>query len=129
MMGWMLAAKAHAALWAVDLAQAPQEWQAWVDAMAVSLMSGTGVRAVTYSLILLLIGGSVEWLYWTYAYGPLRALQATVARSPREALRLGLRRLLLLCCGVLLFTGATIAASAGLAWPEGVHEAVVAVTL
>ena len=92
-------------------------------------MSGTGVRAVTYSLILLLIGGSVEWLYWTYAYGPLRALQATVARSPREALRLGLRRLLLLCCGVLLFTGATIAASAGLAWPEGVHEAVVAVTL
>ncbi len=129
MMGWMLAAKAHAALWAVDLAQAPQEWQAWVDAMAASLMSGTGVRAVTYSLILLLIGGSVEWLFWTYAYGPLRALQATVARSPREALRLGLRRLLLLCCGVLLFTGATIAASAGLAWPEGVHEAVVAVTL
>ena len=129
MMGWMLAAKAHAALWAADLAQAPQEWQAWVDAMAASLMSGTGVRAVTYSLILLLIGGSVEWLYWTYAYGPLRALQATVARSPREALRLGLRRLLLLCCGVLLFTGATIAASAGLAWPEGVHEAVVAVTL
>jgi len=129
MMGWMLAAKARAALWAADLAQAPQEWQAWVDAMSASLMSGTGVRAVTYSLILLLIGGSVEWLYWTYAYGPLRALQATVARSPREALRLGLRRLFLLCCGVLLFTGATIAASAGLAWPEGVHEAVVAVTL
>ena len=129
MMGWMLAAKARVALWGADLAQAPQEWQAWSEALSMSLMSGTGVRAMTYSLILLLIGGSVEWLYWTYAYGPLRALQATVARSPRQALRLGLRRLLLLVAGVLLFTGATIAASAGLDWPEGVHEAVVVVTL
>ena len=129
MMPWMLAAKARVGLWATDLAQAPDEWHAWVDALSLSLMGGTGVRAITYCLILLLVGGSAEWLYWTYAYAPLRALHARVARSAREALRLGLRRLVLLCGGVLLFTGATIASSAGLSWPEGVHEAVVAVTL
>jgi len=31
----------------------------------------------TDCLILLLIGGGVEWLFWTYAYAPLCALQAT----------------------------------------------------
>ena len=129
MMAWMVAAQARAAGWAGAIANAPEEWQAWMDALALSLMSGTGVRAITYALILLLIGGSVEWLYWTYAYSPLRALHAVVVRSAREALRLGLRRLALLAGGVLLFTGATIAASAGLSWPEGVHEAVVGLTL
>ena len=129
MMSWLLAAKVRMDALAADMAQAPLEWQAWIDALAISLMSGTGVRAVTYCLILLLIGGSVEWLFWTYAYAPLRALQATLARSAREALALGLRRLLLLCSGVLLFTGASIAASAVLSWPEGVQEAVVAVCL
>jgi len=128
-MSWLLAAKGRTDALAADMAQAPLEWQAWIDALAISLMSGTGVRAVTYCLILLLIGGSVEWLFWTYAYAPLRALQATLARSAREALALGLRRLLLLCSGVLLFTGASIAAAAVLSWPEGVQEAVVAVCL
>ena len=129
MMAWMLAAKERVAVWGADLAQAPDEWQSWIDALSLSVMSGTGVRAITYSLILLLVGGSAEWLFWTYAYAPLRALHATVAHSAREAVRLGLRRLVLLCAGVLLFTGATIAASAMLSWPDGVHEAVVAVTL
>ena len=104
MMDWLLASKLRMDALGADLAQAPQEWNLWIDALATSLMSGTGVRAVTYCLILLLIGGSVEWLFWTYAYGPLRALQATLARSARQVLGLGLRRLL------LLFTGASIAA-------------------
>ncbi len=129
MMPAMLDAKARIVALGADLAQAPDEWRMLADAMSAALMSGTGVRAVTYSLILLLIGGSVEWLYWTYAYGPLRALQATPAASPRQALRLGLRRLVLLCCGALLFAGATMAASAAFSWPSGVHEMAVAVTL
>ena len=129
MMAWMVTAQARASGWAAAIAGAPAEWQAWMDTLAVSLMSGTGVRAITYVLILLLIGGSVEWLYWTYAYSPLRALHAVVVRTARQALRLGVRRLALLAGGVLLFTGASIAASAGLSWPEGVHEAVVGVTL
>ena len=129
MTDWLPAAKLRMDALGADLAQAPREWNLWIDALATSLMSGTGVRAVTYCLILLLIGGSVEWLFWTYAYGPLRALQATLARSARQVLGLGLRRLLLLCSGVLLFTGASIAASAVLSWPEGVQEAAVAVCL
>ena len=129
MMVWLHFARERVAAWSKAITEAPQEWQSWMDSLSGSLMSGDGVRAVTYCLILLLIGGSVEWLFWTYAYGPLRALHATVVRAPPEALRLGLRRLVLLCAGVLLFTGATVAASAGLAWPEGVHEAVLAVTL
>ena len=129
MMRVMLDAKAHIAALGADLLQAPGEWSKLLDTMSGALMSGTGVRAVTYSLILLLIGGSVEWLYWTYAFGPLRLIQATPANSPRQALRLALRKLVLMCCGVLLFTIATIAASAAFAWPAGVHEMAVAVTL
>ena len=129
MMPAMVDAKARIVALGADLAQAPDEWRSLLDTLSVALLSGTGVRAVTYSLILLLIGGSVEWLYWTYAYGPLRVIQATPAASPRQALRLGLRRLVMLGSGALLFAGATMAASAVFSWPNGVHEMVVAVTL
>ena len=129
MMPAMVDAKARIVALGGDLAQAPDEWRNLLDTMSGALLSGTGVRAVTYGLILLLIGGSVEWLYWTYAYGPLRLIQATPATSPRQALRLGLRRLVMLGSGALLFAGATMAASAVFSWPNGVHEMAVAVTL
>ncbi len=129
MIGALSDAKARIAALGADVALAPQEWSVLSGSMSTALMSGTGVRAVTYGLILLLIGGSVEWLYWTYAFGPWRVIQSTPAASPRQALRLGLRRLVLLACGVLLFTLATLAASAALSWPSGVQEMVVAVAL
>ena len=112
-----------------DLAQAPAEISGLLPAMYAALMSGAGVRSVTYLLILLLIGAGVEWLYWTYAYGSLRALQSIPVASPRHAFGLAMRRLGLLIPGLLLFTFATLAASAALVWPKGVHEAVVALTL
>ena len=129
MMRLLVDGQARIAALAADLGQAPQEWDALAQSLSSSMMSGTGVRAVTYSLILLLVGGSVEWLYWTYAYGPLRALQAVVVGSPRQALRVGLRRAGLLAGGVVLFTLATVGASAAFSWPHGVHEMAVAVTL
>lgn len=129
MMGWMQAAQGRAAAWATDLAQAPPEWNSWMLELSGAMMSGSGVRAVTYALILLVVGGSVEWLYWTYAYGPLRAVRTALVRAPAEALKLGLRRLALMVTGVLLFSAASIATSAGLSWPEGVHDAVVAISL
>jgi hypothetical protein len=58
-------AKARIAALAADIVQAPQEWQAVAQELSTALMSGSGVRSVTYGLILLLVGGSVEWLYWT----------------------------------------------------------------
>ena len=129
MIAALVEAKTRMASLAADLAQAPKEWGEVAQVFSATLMSGTGVRAVTYSLILLLVGGGAEWLYWTYAYGPLRAVQSHIAGSRVQALRLGLRRLGLLCAGVLLFTVATIGASALLDWPEGVQEMAVAVAL
>ena len=129
MIAALVEAKARMALLGADLAQAPKEWGEVAQVLSATMMSGTGVRAVTYSLILLLVGGSAEWLYWTYAYGPLRAVQSHIAGSRVHALRLGLRRLGLLCAGVLLFTAATIGASALLDWPEGVQEMALAVAL
>ena len=119
-------AQARIAALGADLAQAPDEWRQLQDALTGTLLSGTGVRAVTYGLILLLVGGSVEWLYWTYAYGPLRLVQSAPAGTPLEALRLAARKLLLMASGVLLFTLATLATSAAFSWPAGVHETVVA---
>ena len=122
-------AKARIASLGVDLARAPQEALAAYDATRAALMTGAGVRGVTYFAILLFVGIAVEWFYWTYAYSPLRAVQAARPDSPLEALRLGLRRFALLLCGMLLFTIAAVSTSAAFAWPAGVHETVVAAAL
>jgi len=112
-----------------DFTRAPGELRKLTEQTRKSLMSGTGVRGFTYLLILLLVGSAAEWLYWTYAYSPLRALHATPVSSPLQALRLGLRRLLLLASGMLLFTFAAIGASAAFTWPPGIQELVIALTL
>jgi small-conductance mechanosensitive channel len=111
------------------LAQAPEEFRSLRAAASKELMSGSGVRAFTYVLILLLVGSGVEWLFWTYAYAPYRALESTQVSTPRQALRLALRRLVFLGTGLVLFTIAAIGASAAFSWPRGVHELVVAATL
>ena len=49
-------------------------------------MTGMGVRAFTYVVILLLVGIGIEWLYWSYAYAPFRAAQSA-HRPPRRAKR------------------------------------------
>jgi len=114
---------------AVDLAKAPEEARQAAETSHAMLMSAMGVRGATYVVILLFIGIAVEWLYWTYAYSPLRALQATPAQTPLQALRLGLRLLLLRCSGLLLFTAAALGASAAFSWPPRVHELVVVATM
>jgi small-conductance mechanosensitive channel len=94
-----------------------------------ALMSPAGVAVFTYVAILMLVGIGVEWLYWTYAFSPLRAIQAAVPGSRRQALRLASRRLALQVSGLLFFTFAAIGASAAFSWPVGVQELVIAATL
>lgn len=108
---------------------APDELRVLAAATHSALMSPAGVASFTYVVILLLVGIGVEWLYWTYAYSPLRAIQAAAPASSRQALRLALRRLALVVCGLLLFTLAAIGASAAFSWPAGVQELVVAAAL
>ena len=122
-------AKARIEMLGGDLAQAPEELRKLNDQTRNSLMSGTGVRGFTYLLIMLLVGSGVEWLFWTYAYAPYRLIQSIPVASPRQALRLGLRRLVFLGSGLLLFTVAAIGASAAFTWPPGVQQLVVAATL
>jgi moderate conductance mechanosensitive channel len=109
--------------------QAPGELRSLVAATHTALMSPSGVAAFTYIVILLLVGIGVEWLYWTYAYSPYRAIQSSVPATPLQALRLALRRLAFQVSGLLLFTLAAISASAAFSWPAGVQELVVAATL
>ncbi|MGB3935116.1 MAG: mechanosensitive ion channel domain-containing protein [Burkholderiales bacterium] len=122
-------AKARFIALGADLAQAPLEAQHALESVRSALMTGAGVRAGTYVAILLLVGVAVEWLYWMYAYSPLRATMAMPVDSPREALRVGTRRLLFAVSGLLLFTAATIGASAAFAWPPHVHGVVIAATV
>lgn len=112
-----------------NVLRAPDELRALAAATHASLMSPAGVASFTYVVILLLVGIGVEWLYWTYAYSPLRAVQASVPDSPRQALRLAARRLALHVSGLLLFTIAAVGASAAFSWPRGVQELVVAAAL
>ena len=122
-------AKLRFAAMAADLSAAPDELQSlWADASS-ALMSGNGVRAVTYVLILFLIGSGIEWYYWTYAMASMQLIGTLPVASPRQAFVLGLRRLALLGFGLALFTIAVLGASAGFSWPPGVHELVIAATL
>jgi len=113
----------------LDLVNAPGEARLALETTQSALLTGMGVRTATYLVILLFVGIAVEWLYWTYAYAPLRALQATPVRAPADALRLGLRRLLLGASGLLLFTAAAIGTSAAFSWQPKVHELVIAATM
>jgi len=112
-----------------DLVQGPAELGGVIANTKAALMTGAGVAAFTYVVILLLIGIGVEWLYWSYAYASLRAAHALPATLPREALRPGLRRFFLRLGGLLLFAVAAIGTSAAFSWPRGVQELVIAATL
>jgi uncharacterized membrane protein YesL len=79
-------------------------------------------------LILVIAGAGLEWLYWTFAAAPLRAIIGTSAATPREAVVLALRRLGLLGFGLVLFTGSTVAAALTLPWPANVDTVVIAAT-
>ena len=64
-----------------DLARVSGSWSA-------AWQSGDGLRAVIYGLILLLIGGGIEWLYWCYAgCARLAIAEAAMAGSDDAALR------------------------------------------
>ena len=116
-------------LLARDLTQGPTQLANVISGAQAALMTGMGVRAFTYVVILLLVGIGVEWLYWSYAYASMRAAQAAPISSPRQALRPGLRRFFLRLWGLLLFALAAIGTSAAFAWPRGVQELVIAATL
>ena len=94
-------AKSRIASLGDHLVQAPDEIRGLHAAASDALMSGSGVRAFTYLLILLLVGGAAEWLYWTFAFAPFNALRSTPVSSPRQALRLALRRFVFLASGLL----------------------------
>ena len=111
-----------------DFAQAPSEAQRLGAAIAAALSDGTAVRAVTFVLILVIAGAGLEWLYWTFAAAPLRAIVSTSAATPREAAVLALRRLGLLGFGLVLFTASTVGAALLLPWPANVDAMVIAAT-
>jgi len=76
-------------------------------------------------LILVIAGTGLEWLYWTFAAAPLRAVISTSAATPREAAVLALRRLALLGFGLVVFTASTIGAALVLPWPANVDTMVI----
>jgi moderate conductance mechanosensitive channel len=125
-----LAAEVSANLQALrdDFALAPSEAERLGADMATALSDGTAVRAVTFSLILVIIGAGLEWLYWTFAAAPLRAIISTTAATPREAVVLALRRLALLGFGLVLFTSSALGAAITLPWPPNIDAIVIAAT-
>jgi hypothetical protein len=115
---------------------APEDLVRVAGSWSAAWQSGDGLRAVIYGLILLLIGGGVEWLYWCYAGRARRAIaEAAMAGSddaalaPRRAAALSGRRALLEASGCALFALSTVAASLIFIWPAGVQEAVLSLTL
>jgi small-conductance mechanosensitive channel len=111
-----------------DFAQAPSEAERLGAAIASALRDGTAVRALTFALILVIAGAGLEWLYWTFAAAPLRAVISTTATTPRQAVGLALRRLAYVGCGLMLFTASTVGAALILPWPPNVDAIVIAAT-
>ena len=115
------------ALWD-DFALAPSEAERLGAAIAAALRDGTAVRAVTFALILVIVGAGLEWLYWTFAAAPLRAVTGTTATTPGQAVGLASRRLAYLGFGLMLFIASTAAAALMLPWPTHVDTMVIAAT-
>jgi moderate conductance mechanosensitive channel len=111
-----------------DFALAPSEAERLGAAVAAALSDGTAVRAVTFALILVIVGAGLEWLYWSFAAAQLRAVISTITTTPRQAVGLALRRLAYLGFGVLLFTASTVGAALILPWPANVAAMVIAAT-
>jgi small-conductance mechanosensitive channel len=108
-----------------DFALAPFEAERFGAAIAAALRDGTAVRTVTFALILVVVGAGLEWLYWTFAAAPLRAVVNTTATTPRQAVSLALRRLAYLGVGVALFTASTVGAALILPWHPNVDTMVI----
>jgi moderate conductance mechanosensitive channel len=111
-----------------DFVQSASEARRIGAAITAALNDGTGVRAVTFALILVIVGAGFEWLYWTFAGAPLRGVISTTAATPRQAVLLALRRLVLLGFGLTLFTAATLGAAMTLPWPPNVDVMVIGAT-
>ncbi|MGN7877172.1 mechanosensitive ion channel family protein [Roseateles sp. 22389] len=90
-------------------------WQHAGDA----LISGAGLVALTYSLVLFLMSAGVEWLYWTYAASPLRAIELAPTPTPALGFRQAWHRLALLALGQVLFAGTALGGLAFFRWPPG----------
>lgn len=111
-----------------DFALAPSEAERLGAEFAAALSDGTAVRAVTFALILVIIGAGLEWLYWTFAAASLRAIVSTTAATPRQGMALALRRLAVIGFGLLLFTSSALGAAMILPWPPNVDMIVIAAT-
>ncbi|MGB8841052.1 MAG: mechanosensitive ion channel domain-containing protein, partial [Aliidongia sp.] len=96
--------------------------------------SGEILRATIYGLVLLMIGGGAEWLYWCYAGKAWRAIAeaAAVGRDPLPPARaaiLGLRRAALSAFGAVLFASGVLVPSSIFSWPGDVQAGVVSAAL
>jgi small-conductance mechanosensitive channel len=114
------------------LQAAPENLTRVAASWSAAWESGDELRAITYALILLLVGGGIEWLYWCYAGRARQAIaEAVVAASaeaampPRRGGSLSGRQALLEACGCTLFAVSTVAACTAFSWPAGVQQAVV----
>ncbi|WP_460448343.1 mechanosensitive ion channel family protein [Alsobacter sp. SYSU BS001988] len=108
----------HAALARDDARRLAAEWSA-------ALQTGDGVRSFTFGLVIFIIAGGLEWMYWTYAVPALRDAEASAPGPRAAALKLALRTAALRLAGAIIFGLALLAASAAFAWPPGVQDAVV----
>jgi small-conductance mechanosensitive channel len=96
--------------------------------------SGEILRATIFGLVLLMIGGGAEWLYWCYAGKTWRAIaEAAVAGKdalpPARAATLGLRRAALSAIAGSLFAAGVFVPSSIFSWPSGVQAGIVATAL
>jgi moderate conductance mechanosensitive channel len=111
-----------------DFVMAPPEAERLGATITAALSNGTGVRAVTFVLIVVIVGAGLEWLYWTFAAAALRAIVTMTATTPRQAVVLGLRRLALLGFGLLVFALSVLGTALMLRWPLNVDVMLIAAT-
>jgi small-conductance mechanosensitive channel len=125
----LLAANVRLTKLLMALNEGPMEmrhtWASLCSAMATS----DGIVALTYGLILLVIAGGMEWLYWSYATAALRATEIFPVASRIGRLKLAIRRFVLIAFGQTLFSTAALGGIAYFDWPEGAQTAVVTAVL
>ena len=115
------------------IATAPVEAQRLQSEATEAWWSGDILRAAIYCLVLLMIAGYAEWLYWCYAGKGWRAIaEAAVGREalrPARAATLGLRRAALSAVGATIFLAGALVPLSLFSWPTEVQASVVGIIL
>ncbi|MCP5149626.1 MAG: mechanosensitive ion channel family protein [Ectothiorhodospiraceae bacterium] len=108
---------------------APRELDELAGAWSAAMGEGETLRSLVYVVVFLVIGAGVEWLFWRYAGGFRRRIEADAARGVDASVRCTAIRAGLDAAGIALFSLGTLGGFLAFDWAPLVERVVLGLLL